>query len=185
MEGQFENIKFQTNVPLTVALKFAEGKPVQSQFNGEDQVLFTCTDGRRMYLSPYAAQKIEALNPRAGERITITKKEVVRGNRRGIEWEAARAAEREPAPLAADQQTPQQRIPAAAAETPAPTTGNNTTSVSATTKLEWALKTVVHAAYQAEQYAQKIGYTSFPRFTSEDIRTMANTLLINQSKEQR
>ena len=46
------------------------------------------------------------------------------------------------------------------------------------TKLEDALCTVVAAAYAAQEYARSIGYTSMPQFTSEDIRTMANTLVI-------
>src|ERR1700722_2553213 len=45
-------------------------------------------------------------------------------------------------------------------------------------RLEDALKTVVAAAYAAEEYAKQIGYPSMPHFTSEDMRTMANMLMI-------
>jgi hypothetical protein len=44
-------------------------------------------------------------------------------------------------------------------------------------KLEDALKTVVAAVFAATQYAKQIGY-QIPPFTSEDIRTMADTLMI-------
>jgi hypothetical protein len=181
MEGQFENIKFQTNIPLTFALKFAEGKAVQSQYGGEDQVLFTTTDGRRMYLSPYAAKKIEAVGARPGEAITVCKREVVRGNRRGIEWEA-KLAEQEPVLEEA-----QSRVAAAPAQNkPAPaenTNINNSNQVTATTKLGYALKTAIYEAHAAEKYAESIGYSC--RFDSDHVKSMALTILINNGREQR
>jgi hypothetical protein len=45
------------------------------------------------------------------------------------------------------------------------------------TKLEDALKTVVAAVHSTNEYAKSIGY-AMPQFTSEDLRTMANTLMI-------
>jgi hypothetical protein len=56
--------------------------------------------------------------------------------------------------------------------------GDNGYAPAPKTKLEDALKTVVAAAYAAELYAKQVGYTSMPPFSSEDIRTMANTLMI-------
>jgi hypothetical protein len=53
------------------------------------------------------------------------------------------------------------------------------------TKLEDALKTAVAAAFAATEYAKSIGYASMPMFTSEDLRTMANTLIIDGQKGQR
>jgi hypothetical protein len=47
----------------------------------------------------------------------------------------------------------------------------------AKTKLEDALKTVISAVHAAQEYAKTIGY-AIPQFTSEDLRTMANTLMI-------
>jgi hypothetical protein len=47
------------------------------------------------------------------------------------------------------------------------------------TKLEDALKTVVSAIFAAQEYAKQIGYTAMPQFSAEDIRTMANTLIID------
>jgi len=46
------------------------------------------------------------------------------------------------------------------------------------TKLEDALKTVIAAVFAATEYAKQIGYAAMPQFTSEDLRTMANTLMI-------
>lgn len=50
------------------------------------------------------------------------------------------------------------------------------------TKLEDALKTAVAAAYAATEYAKSIGYATMPMFTSEDLRTMANTLIIDAQR---
>ena len=66
-----------------------------------------------------------------------------------------------------------------------PANGNGASGVAAApaaerskTKLEDALKTVVAACHAAREYAKQIGYEGMPPFTSEDIRTMANTLMI-------
>jgi hypothetical protein len=55
------------------------------------------------------------------------------------------------------------------------------------TKLEDALKTVIAAVYGAhvygaQEYAKQIGYAAMPQFSSEDIRTMANTLIIDSQR---
>ena len=81
-----------------------------------------------------------------------------------------------PAPQAAPTTQVQQPVPVINGNGTA--NGDNGTASAAKSKLEDALKTVVAAAYAAEQYAKQIGYTSMPHFSSEDIRTMANTLMI-------
>lgn len=49
------------------------------------------------------------------------------------------------------------------------------------TALEDALKTVALALFKAEIYAKEIGYEAWPKqFTPEDVRTMANTLVIQR-----
>ena len=45
------------------------------------------------------------------------------------------------------------------------------------TKLQDALMTVVAAVHATNEYAKGIGY-AMPQFTSEDLRTMANTIMI-------
>jgi len=50
------------------------------------------------------------------------------------------------------------------------------------TKLENALKTVVAAAHAANLYAKEIGF-QMPLWTSEDLRTMANTLIIDLQRQ--
>ena len=43
-----DKVQFQTNVPVDVALKYNDGKGVTGQYG--DQVLYTLTDGRVMYV---------------------------------------------------------------------------------------------------------------------------------------
>jgi hypothetical protein len=49
------------------------------------------------------------------------------------------------------------------------------------TMLEDALKTVVAAVHATTEYAKSIGY-AMPQFTSEDLRTMANTIMIGKKE---
>src|SRR5579862_6127510 len=92
------SVKFQTNIPERVALAFAEGLPVSSQFGG-DQVMFSLTDGRKMYVAPIVAQKIAGLGIGAYEEFEICKREQTVGNRRVVNYEVAVA--RAVAPAAA------------------------------------------------------------------------------------
>ena len=79
-----EKVQFQTNVPVEVALKYNDGKEVTGQYG--DQVLYTLTDGRVMYVPPIVKKKIDELGIGRGELFTITKAEKKNGTRRTIEW---------------------------------------------------------------------------------------------------
>ena len=82
-----QKIKFQTNIPVEVALKFAEGKLCDSQF-GDPQYMFTTTDDRVFFVAEKVAQKIHGLRLQPREPFEITKAEVDYGNgRKGIEWQ--------------------------------------------------------------------------------------------------
>jgi hypothetical protein len=79
-----EKVQFQTNIPVEVALKYSDGKDVTGQYG--DQVLYTLTDGRVMYVPPIVKKKIEEAGIARGELFTITKAERKNGTRRTIEW---------------------------------------------------------------------------------------------------
>ena len=79
-----EKLQFQTNVAIDVALKYNDGKEVTGQYG--DQVLYTLTDGRVMYVPPIVKKKIDELGIGRGELFTITKAEKKNGTRRTIEW---------------------------------------------------------------------------------------------------
>jgi hypothetical protein len=70
--------------PVEVALKSNDGKEVTGQYG--DQVLYTLTDGRVMYVPPIVKKKIDDAGISKGELFTITKAEKKNGTRRTIEW---------------------------------------------------------------------------------------------------
>jgi hypothetical protein len=82
-----DKVQFQTNVPIDVALKYNDGKEVTGQYG--DQVLYTLTDGRVMYVPPIVRKRIDELAIGRGELFTITKAEKKNGTRRTIEWVVA------------------------------------------------------------------------------------------------
>src|ERR1700693_6336618 len=82
-----EKLQFQTNVAIDVTLKYNDGKEVTGQYG--DQVLYTLTDGRVMYVPPIVKKKIDELGIGRGDLFTITKTEKKNGTRRPIEWVVA------------------------------------------------------------------------------------------------
>lgn len=85
-----QKIKFQTNISVEVALKFAEGKLCDSQF-GDPQYMFTTVDDRVFFVAEKVAQKIHGLRLQPREPFDIVKAEVDWGNgRKGIEWQVAK-----------------------------------------------------------------------------------------------
>jgi hypothetical protein len=72
--------------PEQIALKFADGKPVHSQYDG-DRVMFTLVDGRKWFADLYIAQKIEQMRIQPGELFEVAKVEKRRGNQKLTEIE--------------------------------------------------------------------------------------------------
>ena len=104
-----DKVQFQTNVPVEVALKYNDGKEVNGQYG--DQVLYTLTDGRVMYVPPIVKRKIDELGIGRGELFTLTKAEKKNGTRRTIEWVVAAGERGERHPQARVQQVNGQRPP--------------------------------------------------------------------------
>jgi hypothetical protein len=90
MALSLQKIKFQTNIPVEAALKFAEGKLCDSQF-GDPQYMFTTTDDRVFFVAEKVAQRIHGLHLKPEEPFEIIKAEKDYGNnRKGIEWQVNR-----------------------------------------------------------------------------------------------
>lgn len=127
-----------------------------------------------MWVDPHVRDLILKCGAKAGDEIGITKREVKRGNRRTIEWEVAKVEEEppheQPAPL-----PPPQPKPATPAAAPAPQPINDDAN-----QLVRALYIAIDAAALAEIYAREKGLSI--RFTSEDIRTVANALMMRAER---
>ena len=57
---------------------------MQSQYSG-DQVMYSLTDGRKWYVSPFVAEKVKQAGITAQIPFEVCKREVARGNRRSVE----------------------------------------------------------------------------------------------------
>jgi hypothetical protein len=88
-----EVIEFAANIPVTVALRYNQGKHIAGQYG--DRMMFSTTDGRIFFLDPFVAGKIEAAGINVREPFTITKKwDGVQGSL--MTWEIARIAGEQP-----------------------------------------------------------------------------------------
>lgn len=180
-----EIIKFETNMPQVLALAFAEGKPVESQFTGS-QVMFSTVDGRRMYLAPFVAEKIRAAGIAARMPFEICKKQVGRS----VEWQvrthnSAAGAVSEATPAAAQVRSINQTVPKeyndqVMAPIPSPGEAAAAPLTRAGTKLMGALAAAVEAVIEAETYCARHGRVF--SFTSEDVRALAITVYISDCK---
>ena len=172
-----EKLQLQTNVAIDVALKYNDGKEVTGQYG--DQVLYTLTDGRVMYVPPIVKKKIDELGIGRGELFTITKVEKKTGTRRAIEWVvgATDGGDRKPQTRAQQRngQVPAQRrwtvsAPASGnSHRPgSPSEGKGFLVTGQGQFLLRALAAAVDVATATERYATACGLEL--QFTSEDLR---------------
>jgi len=172
-----DKVQFQTNVPVEVALKYNDGKEVNGQYG--DQVLYSLTDGRVMYVPPIAKKKLDELKIGRGELFTITKAEKKNGTRRTIEWLVVAAERGERDKQTSDQEVNERQHRNDTAgdavsgnghgrrqNTPCDAKGFLVTSQGQF--LLQALAAAVDAAATTERYATTCGIEV--QFTSEDVR---------------
>jgi hypothetical protein len=171
-----DKVQFQTNVPVEIALKYGDGKEVSGQYG--DQVMFTLTDDRVMYVPPIVKRRIEELGIGRGELFMLTKAEKKNGTRRTVEWLVTTGGPKERAGQTTQELNGRQRRNGAAGEA---VTGNGQArrpSASSDAKgflvtgqgqfLLQALAAAVDAAATTERYATACGMEL--QFTSEDVR---------------
>jgi hypothetical protein len=172
-----EKITFDVNIPQSVALKYGNGKRVESRYN-EYEIYYSLTDGRALYATPALAKKIEDLAPAAGEVFTICKAEIRDGNRKRVEWQVA--------PAETQQQTRQQPAAAAPRPTPVPQPVAVPAAVSETGTMTQIMGGALIAAidslaaaakYAAEKHGWKL------EFNREDVRTAASGIFIQFWKD--
>ena len=144
-----ERIAFQANVPVTVALAYADGLPVEGRFG--DQILYTLADERVMYVPLVVRTKLAKLGIQPREPFTICKAERKEGNRRFIEWQVRKENNSNDLPPSETSVNGQTNGPGA----PKPSNGRATVS-----QLEQALASNIDAAIAAEQYAAMKGLSA-------------------------
>jgi hypothetical protein len=179
-----DKVAFQTNVPVEVALKYGDGKDVNGQYG--DQVLYTLTDGRVMYVPPIVRKQIEDLGIARGELFTITKAEKRNGTRRTIEWQVCaegRTASQKNSESVVDNS---RRAGGGPEKQPSGQTSRNgvvgrvAPTGAGAQSLKQALALAVDAAAEAERYAGTHGISL--QFTSEDVREIGLRIYANAAR---
>jgi hypothetical protein len=188
-----ETVVFQTNVPVTAALAYADGINVEGRYG--DQVMYSLTDERIMYVPPIVRDKLIELGIGQNQPFSICKAERREGSRRFIEW-AVRRIEAEQRCVAEPVNGGNHASAAASgtASCAAAAGGGNSTanpngravsapnrSNSAQATLRAALTASIDAAIVAERYASEHGLSI--RFGSEDLRAMALSLFIQHARD--
>lgn len=84
-----EIVEFAPNVPVTVALRYGQGKIISSQYG--ERMMYSLLDGRVMFLDLETASQIEKLGINVRESFTVTKHLPSQDGAR-VTWEVARIA---------------------------------------------------------------------------------------------
>lgn len=92
-------LKLEPGVPQVIALTYANGLAVKSRFSG-DQLMWSLTDGRKLYTEPYVGERVRAAGIQPGILFEIEKVENHSGNSRtvSIQVRSLRASAAVPAP---------------------------------------------------------------------------------------
>ena len=186
-----ERVVFEANVPVTATLAYADGLKVQGRFG--DQVMYSLTDGRVMYVPPLVRDKLVELGIRQNEPFNICRAERREGNRRFVDWvvhpEDSAAAARSVTAHSDTLGSPLNGGSGARVKPNGNGNGNGNGkpasppagSGPAETALRAALTASIDAALAAEQYASAHGLSI--RFGSEDLRAMALSLFIQHARD--
>lgn len=169
-----EKLQFQTNIPETIALKFARGKQCQSDYGDGVQFMYSTTDGRIIFASPALNAKIEALEANARTPITICKTEKRNEGKVYTEWAVSRP-----------EQAPRTPAPEPSGANQDSRVRNSPQSIIPSLPMDRALLQFLLAAGRATRDAEKIlgSEGGSVRFDSRDIAATATTMLIHAGKE--
>jgi hypothetical protein len=88
-----EVVDFPPHVPVSVALKYGQGKTVSSQYG--ERMMYSLVDGRVMFLDLATASQIEQLAINVRESFTVTRHPAGQ-NGQSVTWEVARIAGEQP-----------------------------------------------------------------------------------------
>ncbi len=166
-------IKPVPNVPLTLSLKFSSSIEKEGKYG--KQFLYTIEPNDVIYLPPIAHDEIQKLHAGPGEPFTLLKS-IGQGN------QAVWKVERVPPSAPLGESVTTRPVRAVHTATPAKSITNGHAPVSNGdnwSSLKRALFSVIEDAVDAEKYASGKGLSI--RFTGTDIRTMANTKVINMA----
>jgi hypothetical protein len=187
-------IKFQTNVPVELRLRFLEGKPVESQFGGM-QHMFTAEEGA-FYVSETVGQilteQFRKLGVRQGEPVDITKAEVAKGGgRKGIQWMVSKVGfapgEQRDGTLAVPSPQPpselEQKLAQSIALVEARKQAQQAQSAAPAAIPVWADSLVAQSNALIDAYSQVLKHAArYENVRGEDVRSIFLSTFINVTK---
>lgn len=180
--------KLQMNVPQTFELAFDEGLRVHSKFGG-DQVMFSLTNGEKWYCDPFIASKIRDAKIGANVPFTVTKREVVNGNRRVVEYEVERimeqslpAADPDPRPTMRAAESPNGQTSAVFVGAGAVVNPAAAAAPSSVALMKMAGIGAVDAVLEIEKYSQSRGMVDFT-FGADNLQKITIALFIEMSRK--
>jgi hypothetical protein len=207
--GQREKVTFRVDETQLVTLEFDDGQEVAGR--GGPQAQYFLGENRIMWVDPEISQAIWNTGARAGDTVAITKCEVRENGKKAIEWQvekvedetadhppqASEPDERAAAIVRAMPQAPRAAAAPAPASpthqlidelrgslgiprTPATAETWEATSAAAPNQIALAMCAAIRATLFAENYGARIGKPV--AFGTEDIRAIANTLYISQTR---
>jgi hypothetical protein len=186
-----ERVLFEANVPVTATLTYADGLKVQGRFG--DQVMYSLSDGRVMYVPPIVRDKLTELGIRQNQPFNICRAERRDGNHRFVAWIVQANGLASPPQSATWHSNAPGSAPSGDNTVGVRSNGNGsgngngrpTIAVGAAGTAGSALRTTlmasIDAALAAEQYASAHGLSV--RFGSEDLRAMALSLFIQHARD--
>jgi hypothetical protein len=188
-----EILRLQANKPQVIALTFTEGRPVTSPKTRKEQIMFSLTDGSIIFLDPAVARKIDALNLGKGEPFEITKRS---GENYDVRYFPAEG-QSQPAPQSPSQRrlesplsgTPtevgplHQQHSAPCGQSPLQPDARKPSPHTTGGKLMACFLVAVDSLLEVQAYATAKGMNI--QFNSEDVRAVANTMFIQNSKDGR
>jgi len=155
-------LKFEPNEPREVVLKYPSPRIVEGTYG--DQAMYSLLGGDLMYVPLIVQKKLESIDAKPGQKLLIEKSKT-NGK---VTWNVTRPAKPQLVAKLLDGPALEEYPDEAPRKPP-------------TTQLANALKTALAAAKEAEAYSQEIGHPV--QFDKDDVRLMAQTLVINASKE--
>jgi hypothetical protein len=186
-----ERVVFEVNVPVTATLAYADGLKVQGRFG--DQVMYSLTDGRVMYVPPIVRDRLLELGIRQNDPFAICRAERREGNRRFVDWVIQpHGAASQTASANSHTDAPGSPVNGDSSARFKPNGNGNgngggkpagvpASAATAESALHAALMSSIDAALAAEQYASAHGLSV--RFGSEDLRAMALSLFIQHARD--
>lgn len=190
-------LRFNTNAPVEVALRYDDGKRVEGRYG--EQILYALEGDRVMYVPPVVAKQINELGIRAREIFEICKAELREENKRWIEWRVRRIEQpRQPVSLGNGSEaaasdlngqaqnhrngsTHQPPRPLDLQASPDGTLLPVAVTGAGITAMELAMSGAAEIAQRVECRARMRNYAL--QFNSEDIRAIGLTMFIQAMRE--